>query len=112
MHTFKRVFAIVLSCLLLVSVTAVGTAHAVTTGQGYVIIDNESTDGTGSAYTGSFNINNQNYTMNKQLKPSSYKMDYVKPFNIAKNNTSKVRRNTMYASFAIGDSKSFWVSNI
>ncbi|MBT2658640.1 hypothetical protein J7E81_26050 [Bacillus sp. ISL-18] len=113
MNTFKRLFCIVLSCLLVFSVSAGGTAHAITAGQGYVIINNESTDGDGTAYTGSFKINNQNYTFNKQLKSSAYKMDYVKPFNIAKNQTSKLRRNMLSTSaFALGDSKSFWVANI
>lgn len=113
MNKFKRLFCIVLSCLLIFSVSAGGTAHAITTGQGYVIINNESTDGDGTAYTGSFKINNKNYTFNKQIKSSAYKMDYVKPFNIAKNKTSKFRRNTLStSSFAVGDSKSFWVANI
>src|SRR3954470_6808946 len=103
MNTFKRLFFIALSSLLLFSVSAGETAHAITAGQGYVIINNESTDGDGTAYTGSFKINNKNYTFNKQLKPSAYKMDYVKPFNIAKNKTSKVRQNRMYTSFALGD---------
>ncbi|MEH7095618.1 Ig-like domain-containing protein [Neobacillus vireti] len=113
MNKFKRLFSIVLSGLLLFSVSAGETAHAITSGQGYVIINNESTDGDGTAYTGSFKISNKNYTYNKQLKPSAYKMDYVKPFNIAKNKTSKLRRNMLStSSFAVGDSKSFWVANI
>ncbi|MCM3729088.1 Ig-like domain-containing protein [Neobacillus cucumis] len=112
MKTFKRLFCIVLSSLLLFSFSAGETAHALTAGQGYVIINNESTDADGYAYTGSFTIKNKNYTMNKKLQPSAYKMDLVKPFNIAKHKDSKIRRKTMYTPFAVGDSKAFWVTDI
>ncbi|MEH7549084.1 Ig-like domain-containing protein [Neobacillus vireti] len=112
MKTFKRLFCVVLSSLLLFSVSAGETADALAAGQGYVVIDNESTNGDGLAFTGSFNINNKNYAFNKKLHPSAYKMDLVKPFNIAKNKNKKVRRNTMFIPFAVGDSKAFWVTNI
>ncbi|PLS01485.1 Ig-like domain-containing protein [Neobacillus cucumis] len=112
MNTFKRLFCIVLCSLLIISVSSVEKAHALTAGQGYVIINNESTNGDGLGYTGSFNINNKNYTLNKKLKHSAYKMDYVKPVNVAKYKNSKVRKNMMFKSFAIGDTKAFWVSNI
>jgi hypothetical protein len=78
----------------------------------YVIINNESTSGFNSEYSGTFTSNNQSYSYSKQLNPEAYRVDVKKPFNIAKNKDFRVQRNFIYTpSFTIGDSKLFWVTD-
>ena len=117
MNNLKRILCWLISILLLCLPTIAYGQEPVAAGslaeQGkYVIIDNGATNGNGSAYTGTFNVNNQNYTFNKELKPTAYQRDVNKLFNIAKNSSKLVRKEYSIQSVpVVGDSKSFWVTN-
>ncbi|MDR7078864.1 hypothetical protein J2Y03_003921 [Neobacillus niacini] len=79
---------------------------------GFVVINNESTNGSGMNYTGTFTINNQNFTYHKKLNTKAYKMDVNKPINIEKYKDLKIEKNFLPApAYIVGDNKYFWVTN-
>ncbi|MGG4042889.1 Ig-like domain-containing protein [Bacillus smithii] len=80
----------------------------------YVLISNESTNGDQIENSGSFKINNDQYSLNKNIAKSAYKMDYVKPFDAKKykNNFIKREAKSIRPLYQVGDSKNFWVSNL
>lgn len=77
----------------------------------YVIINNESVDGNTKESTGSFKINNDEYTFNKKLGLSAYKLDVNRPFDVAKNKGKQIRKSSKskVKAYQVGDSKNFWV---
>ncbi|RYL95168.1 hypothetical protein EWI07_03885 [Sporolactobacillus sp. THM7-4] len=79
----------------------------------YYLISNESPDGNSSENTGTFKINNDKYSFSKKISKSAYKMDYVKPFDPAKDKSNVLRdRMRSLTTDQLGDSKLFWVSNL
>lgn len=81
-----------------------------------VLISNESTDPDSLESTGnldSFKMNADNDAA-KNSNAIDYKIDYVKPFNKEKLKNKLIRKSlySIKASYEIGDSKSFWVSNL
>jgi hypothetical protein len=80
----------------------------------YAVISNESVDGTGTQPTGTFNLKNSKYFMDKSLAPDSFKVDVKKPFDLAANKGKVVRksRSITTTSFKLGDQKYFWVTNL
>lgn len=85
-----------------------------TTGQGqYVIVNNESVNGTLSQYTGSFQINNDFYSFNRMLDSKTYQRDVNKRFDAAANKDKQLSRNyfSISPTYQLGDSKDFWVTN-
>ncbi|MBV7504384.1 hypothetical protein KW850_03785 [Bacillus sp. sid0103] len=117
MNHFKRTICSLVSIMLLgLPVIAYGqepgAARNSTLQGNYVIIDNESTSGEGSAYTGTFNVKNQNYTINNELKQDAYQIDVNKPFNPSKNSSKLVKKYFSAQSVpVVGDSKPFWVTD-
>jgi putative cell wall-binding protein len=80
----------------------------------YAVISNESTDGTSTQSTGSFNLKDMDYSFDKSLEPSAYKMDVNKPFDLSSNEGKLIQKSMMRSispAYNIGDSKSFWVNN-
>ncbi|WP_240035164.1 Ig-like domain-containing protein [Neobacillus notoginsengisoli] len=80
----------------------------------FALISNESADGSTSQPTGTFSINNKQYTFSKKLKQEAYRLDVNIPFDPAKVKGSLVDKNTkgFSASYNVGDTKSFWVMNL
>lgn len=79
----------------------------------YAVISNESTDTTVRQSTGSFQVNNQEYSLNEALSEDAYQLDLNKEFDV-KANKDKLFTGDLVAtqaSFAVGDYKSFWVTN-
>ncbi|RYL89327.1 hypothetical protein EWI07_12985 [Sporolactobacillus sp. THM7-4] len=78
-----------------------------------VLISNESTDGNKSENSGSFQVNNDDYTFNKRMSKDAYQLDYVKPFN-SEPNGNRILLNKVYRTekSRTGESKSFWVTNL
>lgn len=79
----------------------------------YSLISNESTNAYMSESTSSLEINNDEYTLNKNLGKEAYMLDYVIPFD-SEDADKVTARNTrsVLASYEEGDSKSFWVTNM
>ncbi len=80
----------------------------------YAVISNESTDGTSTQSTGSFNLKDMDYSFDKSLDPSAYKMDVNKPFDLSSNEGKLIQKSMMRSispAYNIGDSKSFWVND-
>ncbi|MCE4049536.1 Ig-like domain-containing protein [Bacillus sp. Au-Bac7] len=91
-----------------------GTALNISSGTSYYsLISNESTNAYQSENTGSLEINNDEYTFNKNMEKEAYMLDYVVPFEPedADKVTTK-STNSVIASYDEGDSKAFWVTNI
>nr|WP_263324623.1 Ig-like domain-containing protein [Neobacillus sp. Marseille-Q6967] len=80
----------------------------------YAVISNESTNASSAEPTGTFSLKNMNYTMDKSLKPSAYKVDYNKPFDVEGNEgkLSQSEFKSINPSYNKGDYKNFWVTNI
>ncbi|MDQ0199194.1 Ig-like domain-containing protein [Neobacillus ginsengisoli] len=80
----------------------------------YAVISNESTDSVSSQPTGTFNLKNMKLSMDKILKPSTYKVDVTIPFDLSSMKGSLVRKSTslLVQPYKVGDSKLFWVSNL
>ena len=85
-----------------------------TSTQKYAIISNESVTPSKTEYTGSFSINNEKYSIEKNLNPGAYQLDYLKPFDIEKNQNKQLSKQINKQSLAnkIGDNKNFWVTNL
>lgn len=91
-----------------------GTALNLNSGTSYyTLISNESTNAYQSENTGSLEINNDEFSYNKNIGKESYMLDYVVPFDPedADKVTTKSTR-SVQASYDTGDSKSFWVENM
>lgn len=116
MNHLKRTLCWLISILLLCIPTIAygqepGAAGLAVDGN-YVIIGNEATNGDGTAYTGTFNVKNQNYTINKNFKQKAYQRDVNKPFDSAKNSSKLVKKYLSTQSVpVVGDSKPFWVTD-
>lgn len=80
----------------------------------YAVISNESTDGLSSQSTGTFNLKNMNYSMDKSLRQTAYRVDVVKHFDIPSNGGKLAQKKTslLKQSYHVGDNKNFWVSNL
>jgi hypothetical protein len=77
----------------------------------YSIISNESTAENALENTGTFKVNNEQYTFNKKLNPSAYQIDANLPFDVKKHASKKIQPESKseYSFNKTGDSKSFWV---
>ncbi|WP_332237881.1 Ig-like domain-containing protein [Sporolactobacillus sp. KGMB 08714] len=106
----RLALSIILVIQLIFAIPAVTDAAA---SQDHVLISNESADGNSSESSGSFQVNSHSYAFDKSLSKSAYRIDYVKPFNPAKNN-SKIIQNKMrrFQADQLGGSKSFWVTDL
>ncbi|MEH7116863.1 Ig-like domain-containing protein [Neobacillus vireti] len=79
----------------------------------YAVINNESLNPDATEPTGSFSVNNMKYTMDKNLKPEAYQMDYEKPYDVSANKDKKILKGQVVSkAYRVGDTKSFWVSNL
>lgn len=78
----------------------------------YVLISNESAVGDQSENSGSFQISNDQYASTPDK--AAYRLDYEKPFNPSEYKNKFIQRSTrtVQASYKVGDSKQFWVSNL
>jgi hypothetical protein len=85
------------------------SAQGQESGKHYVLISNESVDDYDFEPTGSLEFNGA-----QSLKNEKYPIDYVKPVNKEKMNGQPLRRSlySVKPAYKIGDSKSFWVSNL
>ncbi|MFP7297162.1 cell wall-binding repeat-containing protein [Neobacillus niacini] len=83
-------------------------------GDTYAVISNESVNAESTQSTGTFNLKNMKYSMDKSLKPGAYKLDVDKPFDIAGNKGKLIQKNTKYInpSFNVGAYNYFWVTDI
>ncbi|RWR04803.1 Ig-like domain-containing protein, partial [Siminovitchia fortis] len=78
----------------------------------YALISNESVVGSNYQYTGSFTINNDQYSLDKRLDPEAYQLDVDIPFDYEKYADKKVQEKAAKRSLnVVGDSKAFWVVN-
>ncbi|WP_248563238.1 Ig-like domain-containing protein, partial [Niallia sp. NCCP-28] len=80
----------------------------------FELISNESSDQYDFEDTGSFQINNDEYSFNKKISQEAYKMDFVKPFDPKESGSKKINKNmrSVQGSYQVGASKSFWVTNV
>jgi hypothetical protein len=80
----------------------------------FAVISNESIDASSTQPTGTFSLKNIKYTLDKNLKPKAYKVDFNKPFDIPNNKEKLIQKNTksIEQSYNQGDYKSFWVSDL
>jgi len=83
-------------------------------GRYFELISNESPDENNYEHTGYFQINNEEYSFNKQMNQEAYKMDFVKPFDPKESESKKLNKNmrSIQGSYQVGSSKSFWVTNV
>ncbi|MCR2821442.1 Ig-like domain-containing protein [Lederbergia panacisoli] len=79
----------------------------------YVLVSNESVNPDSSQPTGTFSINNDKYTINKNMDIGAYQLDVNKPFDVAKHKAKKLQKSdfTTKSLNKLGDSKSFWVTH-
>ena len=82
---------------------------------GYAVVSNESVS-TSSQYTGSFSINNSKYSLDKNLDLHDYKIDVNIPFDTKKNKGKLLLDENgdgkaITPSYAVGDTKDFYVVN-
>lgn len=83
-------------------------------GNQFVVISNESVDGTKTQSTGTFNVNNAKYSKSEVLPQEAYQMDAVLPFDTTKNIDKLLNKNTrsgVSKAYTIGDIKEFNVAN-
>ncbi|VEF49609.1 peptidase M30, hyicolysin [Bacillus freudenreichii] len=74
------------------------------------LVSNESVNGNLTQPTGPFKVNNTKYTLDKKLDQEAYKIDVVRPFDVAKNKNKKIQKKTKgkISLNKVGDTKSFW----
>ncbi|MBS4200613.1 hypothetical protein KHA93_13320 [Bacillus sp. FJAT-49732] len=79
----------------------------------YVLVSNESVNGNAAQPTGTFSINNDQYTFNKKLDLNAYKLDVNIPFDVEKNKEKKLKKMDISSKslVKVGDSKAFWVTS-
>ncbi|WP_010676969.1 Ig-like domain-containing protein [Bacillus timonensis] len=80
----------------------------------YAVISNESTSGEYAQSTGTFNVKDIPYTFDSQLKQGAYRMDANIPFDPASEDVNLFQKNSksIFQSYSVGESKSFWVVNL
>ncbi|WP_052342716.1 Ig-like domain-containing protein [Bacillus sp. EB01] len=85
-----------------------------TGGDSFALISNESLNAEVTQPTGTFSINNNNYSFSKELKQGAYKLDYIKPFDPESSKGGLVKKNSqsILPSYVKGDSKYFWTANL
>ncbi|WP_203289087.1 Ig-like domain-containing protein [Metabacillus sp. cB07] len=79
----------------------------------YAIISNESYNAEDTQPSGTFQVNNENYTFDKKLKPEVYQMDADLPFNpeAHKNKLFSKKQAEQLPDYQTGAQKNFWVSD-
>lgn len=83
-------------------------------GNQFVVISNESVDGTKTQSTGTFTVNNAKYSKNETLPQEAYQLDAVLPFDTTKNMDKLLSKNTrsgVSKAYMVGDIKEFNVAN-
>lgn len=83
-------------------------------GNQFVVISNESVEGTKTQSTGTFNVNNAKYSKKETLPQEAYQLDAVLPFDTSKNMDKLLSKNTrsgVSKAYMVGDVKEFNVAN-
>ncbi|WHZ02784.1 Ig-like domain-containing protein [Neobacillus sp. YX16] len=80
----------------------------------YAVISNESINAASTQPTGTFNLKNMNYTMDRSLELGTYQVDVNKPFDIAGHEGKLIQKSSksIHLSFNKGDYNNFGVTNL